>query len=214
MDPTRSSDSITYYDCLAADLGPRYDAVTFDVVHPNLSKHLPKEGRVLDIGAGSGRDARGLSTRGLQVTAVEPSAAFRQRGEANSHDGVVWLDDRLPKLARLDNVAPFDFILCSAVLMLVSADDLRESFATMARLLAAHGCLAIDVRDPMPSEPAGIFHAHSEKTVLESATAAGLACVDDAQRNDALGRPQYLWRSYVFSHATLKSDRILGQRMY
>lgn len=202
MEPERSRDSVTYYDRLAADLAPRYDAVTFDVVHPNLSEHLPTQGRVLDIGSGSGRDARGLAARGLKVTAVEPSPAFRRIGEANSFSGITWVEDRLPRLPHFDSVPPFDFILCSAVLMLFDLDDLRESFRTMARLLAEHGRLAVDIRDPMPSEPIGVFHAHSDAQVLEAATAAGLACINYAERNDALGRPEYLWRSYVFAHTT------------
>jgi SAM-dependent methyltransferase len=203
MKPQRSQDSVTYYDRLAVGLAPRYDAVTFEVVHPNLSKHLPSEGRVLDIGSGSGRDARGLAARGLRVTAVEPSVAFRHLGEASSLDGITWVDDRLPKLERLDTVQPFDFILCSAVLMLLNPVDLRESFRTMARLLAENGRLAVDVRDPMPGEPMGIFHVHHEASILEAAIAAELACIDYAERDDALGRPEYLWRSYVFSHTTV-----------
>lgn len=201
MDPEWSSDPVTYYDRLAADLRPRYDAVSFDAVHSNLLKHLPQEGRALDIGAGSGRDARELSARGLQVTAVEPSAAFRPCGEASSLAGITWLDDRLPKLARLTNVAPFDFILCSAVLMLLDNRDFWSSFQRMARLLAETGLLAVDVRNPMPNEPVEIFHAHSDAQVLEAAAAAGLECIDYAERIDALGRPEYRWRSYVFAHA-------------
>lgn len=200
MEQERSLDSVNYYDRLAADLAPRYDAVTFDVVHPNLAEHLPTQGRVLDIGSGSGRDARGLATRGLQVTAVEPSIGFRRFGEVNSVCGITWIDDSLPKLARLGKVPPFDFILCSAVLMLFDLDDLRESFRTMAHLLARHGRLAVDIRDPMPGEPTEIFHAHSDGQLLTAAAAAGLACIDHAERNDALGRPEYRWRSYVFSH--------------
>ncbi|RVH92236.1 class I SAM-dependent methyltransferase [Sinorhizobium medicae] len=203
MEPQRSLDSVTYYDRLAAGLAPSYDAVTFDVVHANLSKHLPGGGRVLDIGSGSGRDARGLVARGLHVTAVEPSVAFRHLGEASSVNGIIWIDDRLPMLARLDGVVePFDFILCSAVLMLLSPSDLRASFQTMARLLARHGRLAVDIRDPMPGEPAAIFHSHPEALILEAAGAAGLVCIDYAERNDALGRPEYLWRSYVFAYPT------------
>ncbi|MEI9425735.1 class I SAM-dependent methyltransferase [Mesorhizobium sp. Cs1299R1N1] len=207
MESERSFDSVTYYDRLAADLAPRYDAVTFDVVHPNLSEHLPTEGRVLDIGSGSGRDARGLAARGLQVTAVEPSLAFRHIGEANRFSGITWIDDRLPKLAHFDSVPPFDFILCSAVLMLFDLEDLRESFRTMARLLAPYGRLAVDIRDPMPGEPMGI-HAHPEAQILKVAAGARLACIDYAERNDALGRPEYLWRSYVFSQQTLPCDRV------
>lgn len=203
MEPQQTLDPITYYDSLAAGLAPRYDAVTFEVVHPTLSKYLPSEGRALDIGSGSGRDARALAARGLQVTAVEPSVAFRRLGEASSRNGVTWIDDRLPKLARLDGVPPFDFVLCSAVMMLLNPSDLRESFQTIARLLAQQGRLAIDIRDPMPNEPTEIFHAHSNAQILEAAATAGLGCVDYAERNDALGRPEYLWRSYVFAYPTV-----------
>lgn len=200
MKAEESLDSVTYYDRLAADLAPRYDAVTFDVVHPNLAQHLPTDGRVLDIGAGSGRDARGLAARGLQVTAVDPSIAFRRLGAANSVHGITWIDDRLPKLARLGKVPPFDFILCSAVLMLLAAGDLRDGFRRMAHLLAEHGRLAVDIRDPMPSEPS-VVHAHSDAQILEAAAAGGLTCIDFVERNDALGRAAYLWRNYVFAHA-------------
>jgi len=202
MESGPSFDSITYYDRLAPDLAPRYDAVTFDLVHPNLAQHLPTEGRVLDIGAGSGRDARGLAARGLEVTAVEPSLAFRHIGETNSFSGITWIDDRLPKLARLSKELPFDFILCSAVLMLLDDGDFRDSFQTMARLLAGHGRMAVDIRDPMPNEPVGVFHAHSDAQILEAAAAAGLACIDYSERSDALGRPEYRWRSHVFAHIT------------
>ncbi|RYG88929.1 MAG: methyltransferase domain-containing protein [Alphaproteobacteria bacterium] len=194
-------DPIAYYDQLAADLASRYDTITFDAVHPNLSSYLPMHGRVLDIGSGSGRDARGLAAKGLVVTAVEPSVAFRQLAGLHPDDRITWVDDRLPELTRLDgDVEPFDFILCSAVLMLLKATDLGNGFGTMARLLADHGRLAVNIRDPMLGEPADIFHFHSDAAILEAAKVAGLTCIARVEMNDALGRPGYLWRSYVFSH--------------
>ncbi|WP_211181475.1 hypothetical protein, partial [Pseudorhizobium halotolerans] len=78
-----------------------------------------------------------------------------------------------------------------------------SQWKSTARLLAEHGRLAVDIRDPMPGEPIGIFHAHREASILEAAIAAELACIDYAERSDALGRPEYFWRSYVFSHATV-----------
>lgn len=202
MEPVRPPiDPVAYYDQFASDFASRYDTVTFEAVHPNLSKHLPSHGRVLDVGSGTGRDARGLTARGLHVTAVEPSATFRRLGEASSTGGITWVDDRLPKLASLDGIVePFDFILCSAVLMLLSTDDLKSSFRTMARLLAERGRLAINIRNPMPGEPTAIFHRHADAVILEAARGAGLACIDLAELSDALGRPGYRWRSYVFAH--------------
>lgn len=202
MEPIRPPlDPIAYYDQLAVDFALRYDAVTFEAVHPNLAKHLPSNGRVLDIGSGSGRDSRGLAARGLHVTAVEPSVAFRRLGCASSSDGITWIDDRLPMLALLDGVVePYDFILCSAVLMLINTSDLDAAFQTMARLLANHGRLAVNVRDPMLGEPAAIFHLHSDAAIFDAADSAGLACVDHTILHDALGRQGYVWRGCVFSH--------------
>src|SRR6185295_5180678 len=51
-------------------------------------------------GAASGRDARAMTERGLEVIAVEPSAGLRSIAEANSAR-VRWIDDRLPRLAVL-----------------------------------------------------------------------------------------------------------------
>lgn len=202
MEPVRPSiDPVAYYDQFASDFASRYDTVTFEAVHPSLSEHLPGHGRVLDIGSGTGRDARELAARGLRVTAVEPSTAFRRLGEANSFGGVTWVDDRLPMLVLLAGVVePFDFILCSAVLMLLDRSDFDRSFQTMARLLAERGRLAVNIRDPMPGEPTTIFHRHTDIAMLEAARAAGLACIDRAEQRDALGRLGYVWRSYVFSH--------------
>lgn len=187
-----------YYDRDAAGYAARYDSVTFNAVHPLLSRYLPSTGSALDIGAGSGRDARAMAKHGLDVTAVEPSAGLRAIGVANG-PGIRWVDDRLPNLLSMaDHAGRFDFILCSAVLMLVSPADLATSFATMARLLAPTGRIGINVRQPMPAEPADLFFAHSDGAILVAADAAELCPLDQAEAEDALGRERYRWRSFVF----------------
>jgi SAM-dependent methyltransferase len=187
-----------YYDRDSAGYAARYDSVTFDAVHPLLSRYLPSSGSALDIGAGSGRDARAMSSHGLDVTAVEPSAGLRAIGAA-SDPGIRWIDDRLPKLLSMaDHACRFEFILCSAVLMLVSSADLAASFATMAQLLAPTGRIGINVRQPMADEPADLFFAHSDDAILAPAAAAGLRPLDRAEAEDALGRERYRWRSFIF----------------
>lgn len=191
-------DAAGYYDHDAAGFADRYDSVTFEAVHSHLLTYLPATGRVLDIGAGSGRDARALAARGLEVTAVEPSLGLRAIGLANT-DGVDWVDDRLPRLASLANDArSYDFILCSAVLMLIAHKDLAASFVTLTRLLAPAARLAVNLRAPMPDEPRDLFFEHRETDVLAAAGAAGLACIYRAAANDALQRHAYRWRSFIF----------------
>lgn len=188
-----------YYDRDAAIFAARYDSVSFDAVHPVLSRYLPASGLVLDIGAGSGRDARAMAARGLEVTAVEPSDGLRAIGAASSN-GIRWIDDRLPRLARLSGSGErYDFILCSAVIMLVAPADLTLSFATMDGLLADTGKCALNLRAPGADEPAELFFAHSDADVLAAAQTAGLACIDRGEAGDAIGRSAYCWRSFVFA---------------
>ncbi len=199
------SDRLTapeYYDRDAEGFAARYDAVSFEAVHPLLSQYLPDRGRALDIGAGSGRDARAMAARGLSVTAVEPSDGLRTIGAANSAD-VCWIDDHLPQLATLAGaVGAFNFILCSAVLMLVARSELGQSFGTMADLLAERGRLGLNLRSSRRGEPRDLFHDHDNATVLAAAEAAGLHCIDRGVADDAIGREGYRWRSFVFARAT------------
>lgn len=197
MAVSERSEAVDYYNRDAAGFAARYDSVSFEAVHPLLARYLPVGGAALDIGAGSGRDARALAAHGLDVTAVEPSVGLRSIGVASA-SGIRWIDDRLPDLARITDFGRFDLILCSAVLMLVPPTDLTKSFMTMAALLAPSGRIAINVREPMSGEPADIFFAHSDDEILTAVATAGLVCLDRAEAGDALGREPYRWRSFIF----------------
>ena len=196
---TDPQDAVDYYDQDAPAFARRYDGVTFESVHPGLADLLPAAGAaVLDVGAGSGRDARALAARGLQVTAVEPSTAFRRLAWKDRH--IVWIDDRLPALSSLRaNDQRFAFILCSAVMMLVPQHGLAPSFAAMSHLLEAGGILAINLRNPVEGEPAELVYAHSDEDILDASRQAGLGLIRQDVASDALGREGHRWRTFVFA---------------
>lgn len=200
MTVSERSEAVDYYNRDAAGFAARYDSVSFEAVHPLVGRYLPVGGAALDIGAGSGRDARALAAHGLDVTAVEPSVGLRSIGVASA-SGIRWIDDRLPDLARIADFGRFDLILCSAVLMLVPPTDLTKSFVTMADLLAPRGRIAINVRQPMSGEPVDIFFAHSDDEILAAVATAGLVCLDRAETGDALGREPYRWSGSIFERA-------------
>ena len=80
---TTLSVSVGWYDARASDLAAAYEAVDPDRLHAWLADLLPAEpGLVLDVGAGSGRDAAWFARRGHSVVAVEPSAAMRAEARA------------------------------------------------------------------------------------------------------------------------------------
>src|SRR5215510_4101414 len=97
------SESIAWYERNAAEVVHRYESVTAAEVHAWLLDLLPDApALVLDIGAGTGRDAAWLASHRLEVIAVEPAAAMRSAGQQLHPSGAIrWVDDSLPGLDRI-----------------------------------------------------------------------------------------------------------------
>jgi protein-L-isoaspartate O-methyltransferase len=93
----------------AAKLIARYESVSPEEVHEEVLHLIPTGScRVLDVGAGSGRDAAWLAAKGHAVVAVEPTAEMREAGiRLHPSARVEWVDDSLPDLAMLSGREPF-----------------------------------------------------------------------------------------------------------
>ncbi|MFF3029442.1 class I SAM-dependent methyltransferase [Streptomyces rubiginosohelvolus] len=92
----------------AADtLAVQYEQVTFDAVHRDVLHLLPPApARILDVGAGTGRDAAALAARGYHCVAAEPTADLRAHGQRiHGIRTVDWVDDALPGLPLLSTRA-------------------------------------------------------------------------------------------------------------
>jgi len=148
--------STGWYDAHAADLVRRYELVDPAALHSwldGLLKAAP--GTVLDIGAGSGRDAAWLSAQGHDVIAVEPSPAMRSEGQRLHPDPRVrWIDDRLPDLNETGQLGiAFDLVLLSAVWQHIAPSDRERAFRKIAGLVKSGGLLALSLRNgPSPPE--------------------------------------------------------------
>lgn len=73
-------DAIRWYDQNVSDVSRRYESLSVESVHGWLHDLLPSAtALLLDVGAGTGRDAAWLASRGLETIAVESSGAMRAR---------------------------------------------------------------------------------------------------------------------------------------
>src|SRR5262245_21235194 len=118
--------TIGWYEARARELAAFYEGLPLPKVHDWLLDLLPAApGLVLDIGAGSGRDASWLADEAHEVVAVEPSAAMRsEAGRLHPTPKIRWIDDQLPALAVTSRLGlAFDMILLSAVWMHVAPAD-------------------------------------------------------------------------------------------
>lgn len=132
----------------------RYEALPFDAVYGPLTRFFPASpSSVLDIGAGTGRDAAAFAAMGHEVAAAEPTAPLREAGMALHADaGVRWFDDALPELRIIRRLGEcFDLVLMTAVFMHLDADERRQAMPGLAALLAPAGRLLVALRHgPVP----------------------------------------------------------------
>ncbi|KAA2236714.1 class I SAM-dependent methyltransferase [Salinarimonas soli] len=179
----------------APALTRQYESVTFEEVHRDMLPLFPERpSRVLDIGAGTGRDAAALALRGHAVTAVEPTQELREHGQSlHAAAGIRWVDDGLPDLAEVEaDRGGFDLILLTAVWMHLDEPERARGMRRVAELLAPGGLVVLSLRHgPVPAGRR-MFDVSGDETQALAAR-NGLAAVGRVERDDALGRDDVRW---------------------
>lgn len=198
--------SRTRRDANVSALADLYESTTFEAVHEGVLDLLPERtSDVLDVGAGSGRDAAWLARRGHRVTAVEPSGAMLVQAKRRHHGmRVSWVRDELPDLSSLMD-RRFDFVLVSAVWMYVRRHDRRSAMTRLSSLIGAAGRLVLTARLGDVDLHRGM-EPTSVDEVLSDAAASGLQVERSLPRQDALGRQGVLWSTFVFRPEPMSID--------
>jgi SAM-dependent methyltransferase len=154
------------YATEADELAVRYEGYGFEGTHGPILSYLPETGLVLDIGAGTGRDAGGFAARGHEVLAVEPTAEMRAHGQRLHPDPrITWLDDSLPHLERvLARKQRFAIVMLTAVWMHLDAEERRIAMPHVAGLVAPGGALAFSLRHGPVPPGRRMFDVSAEET--------------------------------------------------
>jgi SAM-dependent methyltransferase len=183
------------YGTRAADLAAQYESITFEDVHRDVLHLFPAEpSHVLDIGAGSGRDAAALALRGHRVVAVEPMQELRAEGQRlHPLPTLQWLDDQLPELLVIRNLKQrFDVILLTAVWMHLDAAERKTAMGAIASLLRVGGIVVMSLRHGPIPDGRRMFDVSADETVALGEH-AGLSKHQCSEREDMLGRADVSW---------------------
>ena len=143
------------YDRQAEELAERYEQFAFEKVHEDVLDLLPEAGAsVLDVGAGSGRDAAWFASEGYQVMAVEPSTKLRKAAQARHRSAdICWFNDKLPSIEKvLRSKMTFDLIWVSAMWMHVPHNDRERAFRKLVSVMSPGASMMISLRQG-PSDP-------------------------------------------------------------
>jgi 2-polyprenyl-3-methyl-5-hydroxy-6-metoxy-1,4-benzoquinol methylase len=199
---------MTYYSDHANDLFRFYQSADPELLHQSWSDLLPDQlGLACDIGAGSGRDATWIASKGWGVIAVEPADELRRLGEQHTSSqtmqkgSVTWLDDRLPELKRLRALEQrFQLILISAVWMHLKPNEHERAIRIISELLAPVGLLIISLRHG--PDDAGRFYPFETDNIIELAQNCGLTLSRDNRGLPDASRSLVTWDYLVFNALT------------
>jgi SAM-dependent methyltransferase len=194
----------------AEELLRRYEAMPFADLHRHNLHLIPKApARVLDIGAGTGRDAAAFASLGHQVVAAEPTDALREGARLlHPSAAIEWVDDGLPNLVRVRaRNEMFDLVMMTGVWMHLDADERRRAMPNVASLMRPGGVLIMSLRHgPVPAGRR-MFEVTGQETI-GLAEQAGLRLVQN-MRAASIG--EHNRRAGVtWTHLAFVKDQILG----
>lgn len=194
--------AVDAYDADARRYADLYESLAFEEVHQAILDLLPQApARILDVGAGSGRDAAWFAYRGHEVVAVEPSDGMRREArERHDLPGIRWLDDALPALTQTHRLGlQYDLVLASAVWMHVRPEDRKRAFRKLATLLAPSGRIVISLRLGM-LDTQRLMHPVSSAEVEQFGRDLGLRVLRITAGADRLARPDVRWETVVLEY--------------
>src|SRR5450830_600825 len=190
----------------AAALAEQYESIGFEDVHKDVLHLFPDPPcRVLDVGAGSGRDAAALARKGHAVVAVEPTAGLRKEGKhRHPLPNLAWVDDQLPALNVMrQSRQGFDLILLTAVWMHLEAGERRKAMQALAALLLPQGRIIMTLRHGPVPEGRRMFDVSAQETIALAAQ-FGLKNRHVGKRQDMFDRSDVSWSIVVLESAVAR----------
>ncbi|MFC0406988.1 class I SAM-dependent methyltransferase [Roseomonas elaeocarpi] len=189
---------VSWYDSHASGLAAVYEAVPPTVSRDWLTDLLPRPpALVIDVGAGTGRDAGAFAEAGYEVIAIEPSSGMRTEAvQRHPSPRIRWLADSLPSLATASRAGvAADVVSLSAVWQHVAPADRPRAFCKLVALLRSGGLLVMTLRHGPDDGRGG--HPVSLVEVETLARAHGMEVVRAVASPDLQGRPDISWTAVV-----------------
>ena len=186
----------------AEALVKQYETISFAEAHRQVIHLIPTAAsRILDIGAGPGRDAAGFAAMGHHVTAVEPTAELRLRAMSlHPSPQIQWLEDSLPDLVHLHTRGEiFEVVMLTAVWMHLDEDQRRRAMPQVAGLVRVGGLMILSLRHGPVPPGRRMFEVTADETIsLAQARDLGVILRYDDQ-DALLGQPGVTWTRLAFS---------------
>lgn len=199
--------TLQFYDGKAAELAAKYRDVDQVAWRKQFQEAFPAGARVVDVGAGSGRDVAALLEIGFDAYGIEPAEGMRREAQRNYPQLAGRLFSLgLPLPEDADTGGPFDGVVCSAMFMHVPEAERFDAAFSLKRLLREKGRLWISVPAERPGldtegrdESGRLFapvHPEDLQLLFER---LGFQLLRRWEEADRLGRPGFTWNTFLFA---------------
>lgn len=148
-----------------------FESTTTEYFNFFINRIAPAPARVLDIGAGSGKDAAIYAEHGYDVVALEPAHELRALAAAkHTSPRITWLDGRLPLLETVqDQKQSFGHAHMNSVIFHLPLEAIRPALEATHALLKPEGTLYISLRHG-PPDPARPMFPITEQDIVDNGT--------------------------------------------
>lgn len=188
------SETLDYYNAHAKALCSQYDKAIPEAFHRLLARWITPNTSVLELGCGSGRDARFMAGLGARVTATDGSAGMLS--EARERKGkpiyrLLSLPASASDVARLrtDNSdKAFDVVVASAVLMHLNDEAFFRTARNIAELTKEDGLLILSVPLGHPADDTRFYAARPVEAIRFTLEDFGFQVLTAEKTNDAAKR--------------------------
>lgn len=180
---TADPETLRVYDARAEDYAAMIAADGSGAILRSFIEALPQGAQVLDLGCGPGDATQAMLAKGLDVDAVDASAAMI--GIARDQRG---LPARQATFDDLDAVAQYDGVWASFSLLHAPKADFPRHLAAIRRALRPGGMfyLGLKLGTGEERDPIGRFYAYYSADELDALLRqAGFAVVSERRTRDA-----------------------------
>jgi len=193
-----------YYADKAAEVSEYYNGADYGV-SKYFQEIIPSGSRVLDIGAGSGRDMVRLLNYGYDAYGFDPSPEMVSAAK----NAFPVLDNRY-RIGKIQSEVPvfdilFDAVICSAVFMHLTDQDIELAVSVIKRYILHGGKLLLSVplkRDDVDKNSRlpddRLFILRSPEVYIRLFQKYGFLFLQRIDEDDSLGRSNISWSILVF----------------
>ena len=133
--------SIAYYDENSDVFIANTAGISMGKLYEPFLKNIPKGGRILDLGCGSGRDTKFFSDQSYDVVAIDASAKMVEATES-----IADADVRQLRFDEMDFADEFDGIWACASLLHIPEDELKNILGKCLQALRPSGAIYVSFK--------------------------------------------------------------------